>query len=54
MHLSDEALAEFRALWDEDHTDETLSDAELRDMAIRLLRAVEAVCQTIPTDDEND
>jgi len=43
MRLSDKDLAEFRALWEGDHPDESVSYDELRQIAIRLLRAVELV-----------
>ena len=48
MHLSDEALAGFRNLWEEDHPNETISDEELSEMATRVLRAVDAIYQPIP------
>lgn len=48
MRLSDEALAAFRAIWEEEHPGETTSDEELRDMAIRVLRLVDALCHPIP------
>ena len=48
MYLNDEALAEFRAIWEEEHPGETLSDEELHEIAVRVLRAVEAVYLPIP------
>ena len=48
MHLSDEALAAFRAIWQEENPGRKISDEALRDMAVRVLRAVDAVCRPIP------
>ena len=50
MYLSDEALEAFRAIWEEENPDTRISDEELRDMAVRVLRAVDAVYHAIPVD----
>ncbi|MDA1193373.1 MAG: hypothetical protein O3A46_16985 [Candidatus Poribacteria bacterium] len=50
MHLSDDALAEFRVLWEEDHLGEEIFDEELSDIALRVLRAIDAVYRPIPVE----
>ena len=48
MNLSEEAIQEFYALWQEDHPGRTLTRKELMDMAGNTLRAFELLLRPIP------
>ena len=50
MRLTDQALKEFEALWQQDHPDHKLTEDQLRAMATRVLLAVEIAGQPIPLD----
>lgn len=50
MELTEKALREFAQLWQEDHPDQYLSQAELTNKASRVLRAFELVYRPIPQD----
>ena len=50
MELSEEALKEFEALWQEDHPGQKIERAKLVEMASRVLRAIEITYIAIPKD----
>ena len=47
MRLTDEALKEFEILLRQDYPDEALTPEQIREMATRVMRAVELVYQPI-------
>lgn len=48
MRLTDEALKEFEALWRQDHPNEEINRERLREIATRVMHAVELTYHPIP------
>jgi hypothetical protein len=52
MKLTDEAFAEFRDLWRQMNPDDATSEAELRQAALRLLRAMDILVSDVSASEQ--